>query len=201
MIFTAFAFAENPTLVSWIKTFTVFLLTLCFTTLAALLHLAQTHPEFERLLVFACILIECFWVAGQGIDNSLLMILIGLAVATVSTVTIFVAENLEMETLTIHFQAFGFAAVAANLLKFCDFFYALFLSELIFYHWCFLSLKSKYGLPLGGLRFLDIHHHVLLKNFRLVRQFERTIGYFNIITRWEWAIAWRNAIVVTFGLH
>ena len=66
------------------------------------------------------LLLEGLGVAREGIDHSLLMALVWTDVSTVHAVTVLAAENLQMKALAVHFQAFGFAAVATDLLDFVN---------------------------------------------------------------------------------
>ena len=66
------------------------------------------------------LLLEGLGVAREGIDHSLLMALVWTDVSAVNAVTVLAAENLQMKALAVHFQAFGFPAIAAYLLDFIN---------------------------------------------------------------------------------
>lgn len=85
------------------------------------------------------------------------MPLVRLAITTIDAVAVLTTKYLQMEALTIHFKALGFATVAAHLLN-LGYFLVLFSLTCLRGYWGYdcWDLKTFNGFLFHGL--LDVHY-------------------------------------------
>jgi hypothetical protein len=116
-IFASLTPTEDTALVPISKTLTVLFNTLGLSTLTPLPNFLQVDPELEAhahnplgILLF----LKSFGIPRQGLYDGLLLLSCLLHIATPLTTAVLTTEDLQVKALTVHFQAVGFAAVAAR---------------------------------------------------------------------------------------
>lgn len=176
MVLTVLALAEYPALRPRAETLAILLLAFRLLALATLLHSIEFHPDPEPVLYLWLLLLESLRVPRQGVNHSLLVAFIWLAVPTSHAIAILIAVYLQVEALTVHLEAFGLAAVAPHLLDLDYLLGALPLLDLYLDPGGFGGGDAEDG-PLPGCSgLLDVHHVVAELGAREGEEFEGAVG-------------------------